>query len=615
MKNFTQTLFLVLMVLTASGQGILPGLPPRPAKKDTAPGAVQAIHPETPLPKITGYANRGNSDARTAASCSRINYPAPAGWGATNYYTGATVGSDGWINGMNVYQDKAKAMYFDLSSGTETHLTEVYVGFGRTYSADPEKTINVRVYDGTSNRPGAVLGEVPFKMKEIMQHHAAGLYTSAVFRSPVQLPASRKIFVGVDFSNLRWNNTVKDTLSIISNTAGQTNPSAIWELQSDNNWYQYTTAGSWNLSASLYVHPFLASPPPSIALASSATSVCEGMTLNFSAAGSTFESGILWSSGNGNLVASDDNLGTAVFRFDTPGSQWVRLSVAGGGCSTVLNDSVQITVNANTSTTGLAASSNNIQPGTEVTFTGSVAGGVVNPVFGFHLNGTEVQKTTSNEWKSSTLQNGDVVQVFVTSAGACVGPSQPITVQVQLPVKLVRLDVTEREAGTRITWEVAEEENVSHYDIEAGTGGRTFRKIGNVKASGKAERKTYAFNDGALYGLSPVYYRLRIEDFDGSFTYSPILVFYPRHQVNLVKVYPNPGKAGRPLRIAIARSAQPVARVTLYTQAGLLAGAYTVEKTGDSSFSLPAETPGGIYFISCYSSEGALLQTCRLVVD
>jgi PKD repeat protein len=50
----------------------------------------------------------------TAASgCEMINYPIPSGWTLTNYYTGTTVGQDGWINGMNVYLDQEFMLHLD----------------------------------------------------------------------------------------------------------------------------------------------------------------------------------------------------------------------------------------------------------------------------------------------------------------------------------------------------------------------------------------------------------------------------------------------------------------------------------------------------------------------
>jgi PKD repeat protein len=280
-----------------------------------------------------------------ASSCLQINLPAPAGWTGSNYYTGATVGQDGWINGMNVYLDKQKAMYFDASASPYTILNNVWVAFGLAYSANPNKVVPVRVYDGTSGTPGALIGSSNLTMGQIMSDVDGGFYTEASFvNAPVTLPASKKFFVSVDLTNLQWTAGVKDTLSIVSNAAGQTTPSAIWEQQTNNTWYQYTTAGSWNLSASLYVHPFLTDANSVANITPSTLTICSGNAVDFDAAGSTYEDTLLWyfPGGTPTVVPSAP---TASVTYGTPGTYDAILYTIGGGCSLFDSAFVTITVN------------------------------------------------------------------------------------------------------------------------------------------------------------------------------------------------------------------------------------------------------------------------------
>lgn len=281
-----------------------------------------------------------------AASCEKINLPTPAGWTPSNYYTGATVGADGWINGMNVYLDKQKAMYFDASSSPNSTLNNVWVAFGRAYSANPSKIVPIAVYDGTSGTPGALLGTTNLTMGQIMSDVSGGFYSEASFvNNPVTLPASKKFFVSVGLTNLQWTAGVKDTLSIVSNSAGQTTPSATWEQQSDNNWYQYTTAGSWNLSASLFIHPFLTNTPTQALITPGALNICQGNQIHFSAAGSTYQDTLLWyfPGGTPSVVPSNPAIDVSYF---TPGSYQAILYVVGGGCSLFDSAFVNITVNS-----------------------------------------------------------------------------------------------------------------------------------------------------------------------------------------------------------------------------------------------------------------------------
>lgn len=323
-----------------------------------------------------------------AAVCQRINLPTPAGWTPSNYFTGATVGADGWINGMNVYLDKQKAMYFDASASPNTILNNVYVAFGVAYSASPNKIVPVNVYDGTSGTPGALLGTTNLTMGQIMSDVDGGFYTEASFvNNPVTLPASKKFFVSVGLTNLQWAAGVKDTLSIVSNTVGQTTPSAIWEQQADNNWYQYTTAGSWNLSASLYVHPFLTNTPSQAVITPSTLTVCSGNSISFDAAGSTYQDTLLWYFPGGTPTVLPSSP-TATVTYTTPGTYNAILYTVGGGCSLFDSAFVAITVNP---TPIISVSGNNlICNGASTALTASGAGSIT------WTPGTGLSATTGN---------------------------------------------------------------------------------------------------------------------------------------------------------------------------------------------------------------------------
>jgi subtilisin family serine protease len=310
--------------------------------------------------------NTGYIIVNAASGCTKINLPAPAGWTPVNYYTGASVGQDGWINGLNTYGDKEKAMYFDASTSPYTQLVNVWVAFGLAYSSNPAKIVPMKIYDGTSGSPGAQIGStVNATMGQIMSDVAGNYYTEYSFvNTPVTLPASKKFFVSIDLTNLNWP-TNHDTLSIVSNSAGQTTPSAIWEKQSNNTWYQYTTAGSWNLSASLYIHPFLTSANSVATITASPLTLCAGDQVSFDATGSTFEDTLLWYF-PGTTPTISNNIQQDVI-YNTAGNYQAILYIIGGGCHLFDSSFVNITVNANpTLAVTMNPSSNSVCSGTPV---------------------------------------------------------------------------------------------------------------------------------------------------------------------------------------------------------------------------------------------------------
>lgn len=381
----------------------------------------------------------------TAASgCTKVNLPAPAGWTPTNYYTGASVGQDGWINGMNVYLDKEKAMYFDASASPYTQLVNVWVAFGRAYSANQAKIVPMKIYDGTSGTPGAQIGStVNATMGAIMQDVSGGYYTEYSFvNTPVTLPASKKFFVSIDLTNLQWTAGTHDTLSIVSNSAGQTTPSAIWEKQSDNNWYQYTTAGSWNLSASLYIHPFLTGANSVAAITASPLTLCAGNQVSFDATGSTFEDTLLWYFPGTNPVISNNIQQNVI--YNTAGNYQAILYIVGGGCHLFDSAFVNITVNANpvlavTATpntpsvcsgtpvalTASGASSYSWSPSTFLSST-TTAATTSTPTTSitYNLTGTGANGCSSNTTININVDNAPVGNIVESATTVCV--NQPV---------------------------------------------------------------------------------------------------------------------------------------------------------------------------------------------
>lgn len=374
----------------------------------------------------------------TASGCEMINYPIPSSWTLTNYYTGATVGQDGWINGMNVYLDKEKAMYFDASSSPYNTLVGVYVAFGLAYSANPNKIVPLKIYDGTSGTPGTLLGTVNSTMGQIMADEAGNSYTEFSFvNSPVTLPVSKRFFVSVDLTNLQWTTGVKDTLSIVSNQAGQTTPSAIWEKQANNTWYQYTTSGSWNLSASLVIHPFLTNTNTVATFTQSATTVCQGTQISFNGTGSTFEDTLLWYFPGGSPLTSNGLQPTVT--YNTPGSYQAILYVVGGGCSMFDSAFVNITVNANPSVAVAVTPNNTICNGNSVNLAASGASSylwspttylssstIANPVstptasITYNVQGTGANGCVSNVTVPITVLNPPAASMLMSDTFICI---------------------------------------------------------------------------------------------------------------------------------------------------------------------------------------------------
>ena len=115
-----------------------------------------------------------------------------------------------------------------------------------------------------------------------------------------------------------------------------------------------------------------------------------------------------------------------------------------------------------------------------------------------------------------------------------------------LPVKLLDFTVAKQNNDdVLITWKAGSESNIARYEIEFARGDAElqaghFLKIGEVTSPGSTTTsRTYTFIDKEADKFGPRYYRLKMVNTDGSFSYSPIRAVIFNEAV-LWKVYPNP---------------------------------------------------------------------------
>ena len=97
--------------------------------------------------------------------------------------------------------------------------------------------------------------------------------------------------------------------------------------------------------------------------------------------------------------------------------------------------------------------------------------------------------------------------------------------------------------GVRLKWQTANEENVSHFNIQRSyRGTNEFENVGQVSANNRA-RNEYSFIDDKVNGTVPwALYRIQSIDKDGMRSYSEVRrVLFTTHHSPLT-IYPNPAK-------------------------------------------------------------------------
>lgn len=109
-----------------------------------------------------------------------------------------------------------------------------------------------------------------------------------------------------------------------------------------------------------------------------------------------------------------------------------------------------------------------------------------------------------------------------------------------LPLNLISFTLTKSESSNLLKWSTAQEIKTSSFEVQRSSDGRTFTAIGSVPAGRKSTQNDYLFTDASPLGGAN-YYRLKIIDEDGRFTYSAIVWASNTNTASIV-IYPIPVK-------------------------------------------------------------------------
>jgi len=117
-------------------------------------------------------------------------------------------------------------------------------------------------------------------------------------------------------------------------------------------------------------------------------------------------------------------------------------------------------------------------------------------------------------YNMSTL-DGEQVDLEFENDGDC--PSTP------LPIELVGLKGQNEGDYNQLSWETITEQNSDHFEVQRSSNGTDFVRIGQVQAAGNSlQARSYDFQDNEpIIGMG--YYRLKMVDIDGSFSYSNVV--------------------------------------------------------------------------------------------
>ncbi|HEV3222849.1 MAG TPA: T9SS type A sorting domain-containing protein [Puia sp.] len=180
-------------------------------------------------------------------------------------------------------------------------------------------------------------------------------------------------------------------------------------------------------------------------------------------------------------------------------------------------------------------------------------------------------------------------------------PKMQICQSIVLPVTILDFSATYVSANNvKVAWTTTNEVNAAYFEVERSSDGSNFIGVAQVDASSSMDpTHFYSIND-QLFNINGniIYYRLRIVDNDGKFTYSKIIPVKLDQPVNSFSVYPNPVDNYAILNLYASKPDNGMLRLMDNSGRQILTKSFTINN-GNNSIMVDqlGNLPKGIYII------------------
>jgi hypothetical protein len=170
-----------------------------------------------------------------------------------------------------------------------------------------------------------------------------------------------------------------------------------------------------------------------------------------------------------------------------------------------------------------------------------------------------------------------------------------------LPVKLISFTGKVYNCISNLTWSAAEEQSFDHFEVQQSKNGTSFTTAGNVKAGREG---VYSFSV-EIAGACKQYYRLKMVNNDGSYSYSNIISLAGTCDKRQIIVSPNP--VGNQLAISGVKAGE---QISIYSTNGQLMK--QLKATGNSTYVDMSIYTTGLYEVVIRTAAGDLLKTEKI---
>lgn len=169
-------------------------------------------------------------------------------------------------------------------------------------------------------------------------------------------------------------------------------------------------------------------------------------------------------------------------------------------------------------------------------------------------------------------------------------------------------------SSINVEWEVMNEQNISHYEVEKFSSANNFKSIGTVQATaGGTAKAAYGFTDASILDGDNSY-RIKSIGSDGEIKYSAVVkVNIKATKASALSVYPNPVQ-GRTIMLSLSNIGKGQYQVKMINQAGQTVhmSGFTYHGNNTQAINLSQSLPAGIY--NLYIQQGSVSYKTNVLV-
>ena len=216
--------------------------------------------------------------------------------------------------------------------------------------------------------------------------------------------------------------------------------------------------------------------------------------------------------------------------------------------------------------------------------------------------------TTSGTFKvvfRSTSLSG-VTQCTAVSSTGIVNVSL-----ITLPLTLIEFKGKKQADNILLDWTTANETKVNRFEIERSANGSSFDKIGTAMAAGNSNSsRAYTFTDTKPFAAVN-YYRLKMIDTDGRYTYSNVIVFMGDRSKGIIVSNIKPNPFIETINLGIVLQQAQALTVQMVDMTGRVVSTKQVQaKAGnnDIMYNGLSQLADGVYYIRIITADALLQQ-------